>query len=78
MNMASDYELLSPSLVQSLNRSELILHKLLGRYDTLCKFLACEKTFISQLRPQALSPFPRSKRGGRKETDLGAIMFVFK
>lgn len=43
MNMASYSELLSPSL----NRSELILHKLLGRYHTLCKFLACEKTFAS-------------------------------
>ena len=76
MNMASDYELLSPSKVStavnsfSTNYSDVIIHYV--------NFLLVKRLSYRNFIPKLSPPFPRRKRGGRKETDLGAIMFVFK
>ena len=76
MNMASDYELLSPSKVSTAvnsfctNYSDVIIHYV--------NFLLVKRLSYRNFVPKLSPPFPRSKRGGRKETDLGAIMFVFK
>lgn len=78
MNMASYSKLLFPSLVQSLKRSELILHKLLGRYHTLCIFLACEKTLVSQLRPQVLSSPSSEQERWRKRDWFGSDYVRFQ